>query len=71
MFVQEPHKNNETTYKPQVIVAYMSSWAKEWDGAWGFKGEAVIYRMIRKADVWSLNICSVMQLGHSDKSYLW
>lgn len=44
---------------------------KNGTGAWGFQGEEGIHRTIRKADVWYLAVCSVIQMGHSDKSYLW
>jgi len=35
------------------------------------KDGRVIHRMIIKADVWQLDVCMAMQMGHSDKTYLW
>lgn len=34
------------------------------------KRRSVIYRMRGREDMWELDICTAIQVGHSDKTYL-
>lgn len=65
-YVQGPHKDKETQRTSWAFEAYMLSWAKEWDGAWDFKGEKSNSQDDKKSRC-LVSRCSAIQIDHPHK----